>query len=266
LHVFCRRDTPQHYRVEYSMDYHLFWPVLIRSAKKLSFGKGTFDGDDKDIRHLDPLLLEAPPVALEQCIKELGYMTRLCEKNIQVSFAAFMDGSLKNRAEVEQREETIDKLQTQTTAFLAQLSRLDLSEQVSSAIPDLIHGINDAERLGDHAENLIELTELKLSNKITYSENVRADIKSIFDLIMRQFKAVHRAIDERDPAAVEEALGIESKINAEHEKMAHRNVIRLGDTDVNVLANIIFFDFITNLERMGDRLTNIAERVKLNGE
>jgi phosphate:Na+ symporter len=177
-----------------------------------------------------------------------------------------MDGSLKNREEVERREETIDKLQTQTTGFLAKLSRLDLSEQVSGAIPDLIHSINDAERLGDHAENLIELTELKLNNKITFSADVRGDIKSIFDLIMRQFKAVQRALDKRDPAAVQEALEIESKINAEHENLAHRNVTRLGDTGVNVMANIIFFDFITNLERIGDRLTNIAERVKLNGE
>ena len=243
----------------------VLWPVLINAAKKLSFGRGSFDTGPEDIRHLDPLLLEAPPVALEQCIKELGYMTKLCEKNIDAAFKAFMDSNLKDRGEIEQREDSIDNLQTQTTSFLARLSRLDLSEQVSGSIPDLIHSINDAERLGDHAENLIELTELKLSNKLKFAEDIRSDLEIFYGLIKRQFAAVRRALDQRDRSAVEEALRLEKQINAEHESLAGRNVTRLGDTSANVMASIVYYDLITNLERMGDRLTNIAERVSTDG-
>ncbi len=244
----------------------VLWPVLIKAAKKVTLGRGSFDDGKQDLRYLDPLLLSNPPMAVEQCLHELGFMIKTAHKNIVAAFNAFMEGSLKDAADIERREDTIDKLQTQVTGFLVELSKLDLSESVSHAIPRLIHCINDAERIGDQAENLIELTEVKQSNKLQLSDEAATELRKYFDLIDQQFTAVQKAIENREAVAVEEALALEAAINEQHESLAQNVVSRLEGAKSPVLNGIIFFDAIAKLERIGDHLTNIAERVRLNGE
>ncbi len=240
----------------------LLWPVLIRSATWLTVGrKGTLVSEAKDIRHLDPLLLRTPYVALEQCEKELAHMISLCERNLSAAFEVFMTNNLKNTREIEQTEDTIDGLQTRTTSFLVQLSRLELPEEISNLIPDLIHCINDAERIGDHAENLVELTELKLNHKIEFSEAARKDLVSYFALVTKQCKAVREAVMNQDRDASRRALDIENTLNEQHDALAHANVARVEGERCVVLAGIIFFDLVTNLEKVGDHLANIAERI-----
>ncbi len=242
----------------------LLWPILIKTAKKVSFGKGSFESEKKDLRYLDPLLLANPPMAIEQCIHELGYMTKRARKNIVASFNAFIEGNLGEAGEIEHREETIDRLQTQVTAFLVELSRQDLSENVSHAIPRLILCINDAERIGDQAENLMELAELKVNNNLQLTDGALSELKNYFDLIDRQFIAVQRAIDLRENPAVDEALALEQEINQAHETLTQNVIVRLEEQQSKVLNGIVFFDVIAKLERIGDHLTNIAERVDLN--
>jgi phosphate:Na+ symporter len=76
----------------------ILWPLLIKSARKVSFGKGSFEDEKKDLLYLDPLLLANPPMAIEQCARELGYMTRQAHKNIVASFNAFLYGNVNTAA------------------------------------------------------------------------------------------------------------------------------------------------------------------------
>lgn len=240
------------------------WPLLISAAKKFSYGSGSFEESKQDRRYLDPLLLETPPIAIEQCVSELIYMTRTAHKNIVAGFEAFMETNLKAAPDIERREQTINKLQSQTTAFLVQLSRLDLSEEESRAIPRLIHCINDAERIGDHAQNLLELTDLKINNKTVFGEEAQAEVRRFFGLIEQHFELVFTALTKKTREAVAAAVAQEKTINTEYESLSHTNIGRLDiDKAGGVLAGVVYFDLIANLERIADHLTNIAERVQI---
>jgi phosphate:Na+ symporter len=239
------------------------WPLLMASAKRLSF-VGRQTGEEEKTRYLDPLLLKTPPIALEQCVKEVAYMTRQCHKNIIASFAAFIDKNLRDGQKIEKREDEIDNLQADITGYLVQLSRLELSIEESQFIPHLIHCINDAERVGDHAENLMELTELTVNNKLSLSIEAKRDLHNYFDLVDRQFKAVIKALETKDRESVAEALTIETQINEDYNLMSRNHVERLENGTCTVQTGVVFLDVIANLEKIGDHLTNIAERADLN--
>jgi phosphate:Na+ symporter len=238
------------------------WPALIKSAKWVVLGrKGSLESEKKDIRYLDPLLLRTPLVALEQCEKELAYMLRLCTKNLKDAFQIFMTSALKEVDEIERTEDTIDGLQTRTTSFLVELSKQELPDEVSARIPELIHCINDAERIGDHAENLVELTELKLNSKLEFSEVAMMSLKGYFELIEKQLEVVQHAVVSRSPEAVSLAMRNEKHIDEQHDFLAKDSVARVEREHCTVLSGIVFFDLLTNLEKVGDHLANIAERV-----
>ncbi len=238
----------------------VLWRLLLLGARKMSFiGKDT--GEEDQTRYLDPLLLMTPPIALEQCVREVAYMTRQCHKNIIAAFEAFMDKDLKNTPKIEKREEEIDGLQSNITGFLVELGRLGLSEKESRYIPKLIHCINDAERIGDHAENLMELTQLSIGSKLFFSLDAKRDLHNYFDLVDRQFKAVIAALETQRRAAVTEAILIEKQLNEACQVMSHNHVERLENGSCDVQTGVVFLDVIANLEKIGDHLTNIAERV-----
>ena len=237
----------------------VLWPVLVAASKRLAFaGKGS---DDEEIRRLDPILLQTPTIALEQCVSEVTYMTKLCFKNIAASFDAFANSDLKHAKKIRKREDVIDHLQKDITGFLVLLSQQELDEMDSKSIPSLIHCINDAERAGDHAENILELVEIKNNNKLNLSTEARRDLLNYYDLVDGQFKAVIGALENSDKSKVEEALLLEKKINSEYDIITQRHVDRLEEGNCNVQTGVVFLDMISNLEKIGDHLTNIAERV-----
>ncbi|MDY0001338.1 MAG: Na/Pi cotransporter family protein [Polyangia bacterium] len=240
----------------------VLWRALIFFAKKASFIREG-DPEMEPTRYLDPLLLKTPPVALEQSVHEVAYMTRQCHKNITAAFEAFMDKDLTNAPRIERREEEIDALQTNITEFLVKLGRLGLTEEESRYIPQLIHCINDAERIGDHAENLMELTQLSIEKKLAFSLDAKRELHNYFDIVNRQFKAVIAALDTLDGSAVEEAVALEKELNTECVALSRNHVERLESGSCEVQAGVIFLDVIQNLEKIGDHLTNIAERVEL---
>jgi phosphate:Na+ symporter len=240
----------------------VLWPLLLRISKRLARIKEDVVTKEK-ARYLDPILLDTPPIALEQCYKEVAYMTRLCQKNITAAFTCFIDKNLESAEEIEQREDRIDEFQSNITGYLAQLFRRTLSIEESRTVPRLIHCINDAERVGDHAENLIELTQLVIDKKLPISVDAKRDLHNYFDLVDQQFKAVIHALREKDATSVSKVLELEEEINSGYAVMSDHHVTRLNDGTCTVNTGVVFLDVIANLEKIADHLTNIAERVEV---
>ena len=237
----------------------ILWPVLLRLSKWAS--QISDDASEEDTIYLDPLLLENPPIALEQCITQLTYMTRQCYKNITMSFEAFLDRDLSEVKKIVQREERIDELQEEITSYLVKLSSRELAHATSRAIPKIIHCINDAERIGDHAENLTELTELAIADKRTFSLDAKRELLNYYSLVDRQFQAVLKALEHRIREAVTEAQELEVQINEQQEVIIQSHIARLEAGTCTVLAGLVFLDTVANLEKIGDHLVNIAERL-----
>ena len=238
------------------------WPLLIKLTKRFSLlHKKVDERAGEGIRYLDPLLLKTPSIALEQCLRELGYMTRLSHKNIVAAFTAFVNNDLKNIEKIKQREDEIDALQHQITSFLVKLSQEDLIEKDRRFIPELIHCINDAERIGDHAKNLSEFAQVMIEKKQEMAIDAKRDLLNYFSLLDKEFNACIEALDTRSPATIKEALMFEEQVDREFPAMNQNNVVRLEKRETTVQAGIIFLDMITNFEKIGDHLSNIAERI-----
>jgi len=242
-----------------------FWRLLLAFARKITFA-GKPMPVVEEIRYLDRLLLMTPEIALEQCVKQIAFMTRQCHKNISAAFASFMARDVKDAERISKREDRIDGLQAEITDFLVELGRLELSTEQSRLIPRLIHCVNDAERIGDHAENLMELTQISVENKHVFTQEAQEDLKAYFDLVDRQFKAVILALEKGKSAAVAEALAIEKQLNEDCVTISRRHVCRLENGRCGVREGVVFLDVVANIEKIGDHLSNIAERVEIENE
>ena len=67
---------------------------------------------------------------------------------------------------MKRKEEAVDNLQAEITRYLIDISMRQLDEAEAEQIPVLIHSVNDIERIGDHAENILELAQRKIDQKL----------------------------------------------------------------------------------------------------
>jgi len=124
-------------------------------------------------QYLEKHLLATPPIAVEQARKETVRMIGLASESVTRSVNSFLTGNLSMLKPIPKFEQAVDNLQSAITQYLVELSQRNLSQEVSEELPVLIHSVNDIERIGDHAENIMELSERKTEKKLPFTDEAR---------------------------------------------------------------------------------------------
>ncbi len=212
-------------------------------------------------QYLEEHLLETPPLAFEQTIKEVLRMTGLARSAVSDAMTAFLNNDWKTAQKVAEKEEAVDNLQKEITKYLIELSRRNLAKEEAQKLPVLLHTVNDVERVGDHAENLVELVERKMDQKLQFSDEARDELKGMYREVDEMIGDVTAALKDSDMVAAKRALKREETLNNLHIKLRQNHVQRLDEGKCNLLSGLVFLDFVQNFEKIGDHLTNIAQSV-----
>lgn len=216
-------------------------------------------------QHLDPIFIEqSPTVALDQAKSEIIRMGEYSVKGLEETSLYVMTQQEKHSEMAMQIEGALNNLDREITNYLVSISSKTLSEADSSKHTALMDSVRDIERIGDHFENIIELMEYKISNKINLTEHAHEDLHEMFDLTI---STVNQAVKSLESLDREEALAViqkEDQIDKMERSFRKKHIIRMNEALCTGSAGIVFVDIISNLERIGDHAVNIAEEV-LNG-
>lgn len=223
--------------------------------------KGEDEVELRGPKYLDERLLETPVIAAGQVQKETLRMANKAKENLELSMKAFRENNESLVKKVYDNEKLINILEEEITAYLVKLSKCDLSAKESNLVASTFHIVTDIERIGDHVENIADLTLEKVGRKLKYSENALNEIDYIYD---QTIKALDITIDSYANENIEEAgtiYEIERKIDASQKEFRENHIKRLSQGSCNAYDGAIFMDLLSNFERIGDHATNIAESV-----
>ena len=219
------------------------------------------DSVDFGTQYLEKHLLETPTLALEQVHQENAYMMTIARKAVTNAINSFLGDDLKKVAKVLELETVTDNLQSEITQYIVELSQRNLLPGESRSLPVLIHNVNDLERIGDHAQNLAELTKRKVEDKMIFSDEAVKEINLIWDQVRAMFEEAESALKNNDIDAAKRMLTLEKNINSLENDLKHAHIERLHEGKCQMNSGFIFIEFIDNLEKIADRLTNIAQSV-----
>ena len=212
------------------------------------------------LQYLEPKLLQTPSIALEQAVREITYMIRQGRKSTNESCALFQRRNGATETKIVEREALIDQLQHDIAEYLVALSRTSLNTEEASLMPDLLHAVNDAERLGDHAEEMLELYHLLHEYDLKLSPAELQEIEDLRQLLDAQFAHLFQILDDGNPEVLPEVRELHDELRARIKSYTDANVQRIDDGVCDVQAGVVYMDALTHLERLGEHLLNIAER------
>ncbi len=229
----------------------------------VSFIKIIMPGKDMyvstDFKYLQDKLLNTPDIAVVSVRKELAAMAKLVKNTIVTAVEGFFSKDNKSIAHVSTQESAIDHLQNDITFYLAKLSSKSLSPELASQLPPLLHSINDLERVSDHAVNIAELTEKIYADNIPFTNNALAEMRTIYAKVEDMIDETVRCIEDNDESASKKVINSEEEVNKLQKSYLAHHSKRLCDRKCSPASALIFVDFINNIEKIGDHLTNIAE-------
>jgi len=217
--------------------------------------------EDKKLQYLEPHLLNTPALALAQTTNELGYMLTTAQKLVRASSEGLFTTSSKWFKKFEKREDKVDTMQKDITEYLVQLTQRPMTEQEAIVIPKLIHAVNDIERIGDLSENIMETAYKFREEKIKFSDDGKEEVLFMHDEIEKMIDFALAALKDFDNESAEKVLRKEKIINELEEKYRRGHIKRLKSGKCKVVSGIFFLDIVSNLERIADHLTNIAQVV-----
>ncbi|MGL4607440.1 MAG: Na/Pi cotransporter family protein [Eubacteriaceae bacterium] len=210
---------------------------------------------------LDDRLISNPSVALGQVGKEVVRLSEMASKNFKLACESVMKSDEKLYENVLKREERIDEFQHGIVEYSVKLSNVNLSEEENERLAFYIKGSHDLERIGDHAMNISELTEVRVANKILFTEVANQEMTNLTSLTNSVLRDVVTLIEDEDQELCYKILDIEEEIDEMTEKLKDDHIQRLNEGVCNPYSGIIYLDLLSNIERVGDHAANLAQGI-----
>src|SRR5699024_1960399 len=213
-------------------------------------------------KHLDHIFIQqSSTLALDQAKSEIVRMGEYAYKGLEETNLYLTTQQQKYSEMAVQVEGALYNLDREITDYLISISSGTMTELESAKHTSLMDTVRDIERIGDHFENIVELIDYKISNKVNITEQAQEDLNDMFDLTILTVKQAVKALETMDR---EEALAVaqkEDQIDKMERNYRKKHIIRMNEGKCNGSAGIVFVDILSNLERIGDHAVNIAEEV-----
>ncbi|WP_298788178.1 Na/Pi cotransporter family protein [uncultured Marinococcus sp.] len=217
---------------------------------------------DYQAKHLDPLFIQqSPSIALDQAKLETLRMAAYAEKGLKQSETYLETKNKKNAENITRYEEAVNNLDKNITNYLTGISSRSLSSESSRQHSVLMDTTRDIERVSDHVENLMELVDYQVSNKVTLSPEAYKDLNQMYELTMSTFSRSIEALEQDNHEIAGQVLTQEEEIDRLERQLRKKHILRLNEGQCSGSAGIVFVDMLSNLERIGDHAVNIAETV-----
>ncbi|MGB4681517.1 MAG: PhoU domain-containing protein, partial [Dethiobacteria bacterium] len=211
--------------------------------------------------YLDKRMLPTPAAALRGAQKELLRMAMIAREMIGEAVQAFVKNDLKKGAHIEQMEDLLDSLEEGINVFLAELSQNALTETQSKTVGRFMSAANDLERIGDHAHNIKQLAEIKVEERLPFSEQAIEELSLIYEKINIMLERAIQAFEKEDKALARMVMVEDDEVDLLEKVLRKAHIERINTKKCYPPSGVIYLDVLSNLERVADHATNIAQLV-----
>jgi phosphate:Na+ symporter len=212
-------------------------------------------------KYLDKHLLLTPDIALSGVRQECLRMAALAREMLSDAMQFLVNEDKKIVQHVQQKEDLVDALEKETTVYLAELSQHSLTQEQSQEMSALMHVVNDLERIGDHAQNIIQLAEEKSENRLPFSEQAIEELQEMYEKVDEMLSLSITAFEKNDLLLAGEVVDQDDVVDNLEQSLRQSHISRINEQICFPPSGVVFLDIISNLERIADHVTNFAQSV-----
>ena len=223
-------------------------------------------GEDEVVKY-EPLYLDeqlikqAPSIALGNAKKELLHLGNYAAKAFDLSYDYIINSDEKVAEKGHKTEEAINTIDEKLTRYLISLSGEALSQKESEVLTNILDSSRDLERIGDHAEALINLNDYLQRKNVQFSEAALEELAEIYHKTSEFVKDALESVENNDFKKAQALIERHEDINNMERVLRKTHIKRLNNGECSTQAGVNFIDIISHYTRVSDHAMNLAEKV-----
>lgn len=214
------------------------------------------------LKYLSAVIQDTPGLNIMEGRREVLKMAELVEDMFGKFEELFNNPHKKMGVEVENlkdMEDLTDQMEEELSLFLAECLKENISDKTRRNITAMIRIVNELESVGDSILNLVILTQRRYEKQIDFDPEAVESFSPYCEAV-KEFLSFIRShlILHLSESDMDKAFQLEQRINAFRNslKKATQQRIQRG---ANVKGELLFFDMVRQMEKVGDYSFNIAQ-------
>lgn len=197
--------------------------------------------------------------------QEVFRMLKMAISNVALGYDSVMNNDPSRLDEAEKAEDYLDYLNKEISHFISHTIPFENNDKVSTAMSRYFSIVGNIERIGDHANNIVNYTAMMRDKNITFSAEALSQLGAMkavsVEVLERLEDASQPGTLVPDVSVLEDAMDEMTLLFRDN----HVNRMKAGTCSED--ACILFSELLTDFERIGDHALNIAQQlVKLQAE
>lgn len=234
-----------------------FTNILVTISNKIITGEDV--EEVMALKFIDKRFLESSQIGLNQASKEILRMAHNVKDSLEYSIDSFIEHDDKLIKKVYELEKLTNLLDKEITDYLVLVASKTINDNDNERITNMFHIINDLERIGDHAENIADLSVEACGKELKFSNQALTQVKQMFEECMKVLDNAIECFKEFDEDRFNNVLSTEDYIDRLERQYRESNIKRLNSGECTADESTIFLDIISNIERISDHSTNVAQ-------
>ena len=247
-----------------------FGTQLAKMATKILPDRAEEKEDTMHLEYIQPMIpietrgetkIGISAIAVNAIRNELTRMTKMAKENVALSFDAVREGNTGLLEEVRNREEYIDFLNKEISKYISRMLVKERNPKDSQYMSVLFKVCGNLERIGDHAMNICEYTNMIQEKQISFSAEVIKQIGQMKEVCNQALDMVLGV--EQNGGDIKEIEQIEQKIDDMTEDFRKRQIDRMQTGACSDEGCVLYSEMLTDFERIGDHILNIGQEISL---
>lgn len=197
-------------------------------------------------------------IHIDQLKQEISYMLELAKENVARCYSAILDKSEEKMKVGEKIENEIDILNKDISQYISKILVYEKTGADVASIEQYFSITGNIERIGDHAINIGGYVNVINEKNISFSEHAEMEIKKMQSVTD---EAMGYLINPDDDTAgwLSKVAAMEQKIDDMTKRYRDNHLDRMRQGKCSEEACILFSEMLTDFERIGDHILNIAQ-------
>ena len=197
-------------------------------------------------------------IYINQIRQELDRMLDMAKENVSTAFQAVLDRDPSLIAKEEEVEDYIDFLNKEISRFISHVIVQETNTQDSATVSGYFKITGNIERIGDHAVNICGYSDILKKKDVHFSDEARTEIAQMRDVCQEALDALGQAVT--DPVGwLTQVSALEQKIDDMTSTFRQNQLERMRRGVCSDEGCILFSEMLTDFERIGDHVLNIAQ-------
>jgi phosphate:Na+ symporter len=199
--------------------------------------------EDEQMVILDERLLTVPALAIKESFDVIVNMAHVSKKAF-IKATEMLNSYTEEKAEkVSSLEDKLDKYEDQLGTYMMKVSKVGISEEDSKTVAKILHTIDDFERIGDHAMNIVEVAKELYDKQQAFSDDANDNIATLNEAVNELVDMTITAFETNDLHLAAKVEPLEQVVDLIILKIKKKHIKRLQDGDCTIQLGFALSDF-----------------------